>query len=176
MSCSFCRMVSATKASRATCPFSLKRGTYPDTGSRLQRLRPQLTLQVSVGYAMPVKRNVPFEDVNANSAASCTPVLQPREVRPTVLRLWHPESQPQAFLKPDIWHSFHGGCGADFIASALAEALIFLLKGSKDVRRQQVDELQVDWKTNWGGRIPYSGHFSSERLALTSYQALPSPC
>ena len=125
---------------------------------------------------MAGKAGVPFEDFNQNCLWSVTPATSPWCERPVLLRLWHPENAPEAFFKPDIWHNFHGGAGADFIASALTESLTHLLEGSKDARCAEVDGLLMDWVQNHDGKMPYSGHFSAERLALTSYQVQPSAC
>ena len=43
-----------------------------------------------------------------------------------VMRLFHDTENPAGFLKPDLWHCLHLGCGKVFLASAVVEWLPFL--------------------------------------------------
>ena len=114
----------------------------------------------------------PWEDFNVNARWSTVQPQEPWASRPTLLRLFHNVSEPEAFFRPDIWHCYHGGAGKLFVASALAEALA-LFDGSMDNRVEQMAEALRTWAKKPGNQLPHSGQFCKERIQLTSYQVLP---
>ena len=115
----------------------------------------------------------PWEDFNVDCRWAKVEAPEPWIERPTVLRLFHQPSCPEALFRPDIWHNYHGGVGKYFIASCLAEALSLVSGSSKNEKIHQVDELLRAWARKKGNKMPHSGGFCSERIGLTSYQVQP---
>ncbi|CAJ1368946.1 unnamed protein product [Effrenium voratum] len=79
-------------------------------------------------HCMAGTENVPAEDFNENAAWRSVPCSVPwkAEAPPEFLELYHVPDRPEAFVKTDVWHNFHGGAGKDFVASALVECLVLV--------------------------------------------------
>lgn len=115
---------------------------------------------------------VPYEDFRENATWVTAPVLRPWETPPSFLKLRLIRDCPEDFLKPDVWHCFHGGMGMDFASSALVEMLDLVPGGSMKNKCKSMNT----WLNNWigqGNPRPHSGPFLPERVGLTSYQLCP---
>lgn len=119
------------------------------------------------------QNGVDWEDFNENSLWSRLPCTVPWTTPPSFLRLYHDPQHPERFLKPDIWHNFHGGVGKDFVSSSIAELLPVLPGRSIPAKCDHLNTLLFEWTQKPGGQMPHSGAFCRERIGLTSYQVTP---
>ena len=115
----------------------------------------------------------PYEDFSETARWATEPCKPPWHSRPSFLMLNHVTEQPQEFLKVDLWHAFHGGIGADFVASSLVEVMQRVLPpATMPDKCREVNRLLQRWIRK-GNPRPHSGPFLAERISLTSYQVCP---
>ena len=118
------------------------------------------------------KTNVPYEDFTDQAAWLTAPFSRPWVTEPAFLKLSLVRSTPEDFLKPDIWHCFHGGMGMDFAASSLVEMLQLVPGTNIKDKCRSMNRLLSEW-IETGNPRPHSGPFLPERVGLTSYQVCP---
>ena len=116
--------------------------------------------------------SVPYEDFTDQAAWLTAPFSRPWVTEPAFLKLSLVRSGPEHFLKPDIWHCFHGGMGMDFAASSLVEMLQLVPGTNIKNKCRSMNGLLTEW-IEMGNPRPYSGPFLPERVGLTSYQVCP---
>ena len=119
---------------------------------------------------------VPYEDFGDHAKWLTSGCDVPWMSTPSLLQLFHDEDYPTFFYKPDVWHNFHGGCGKDFVASAMTEALVLVPGSSKEAKIQSMSEIMKEWGQQSRHRRPHSGDFCADRIGLTSYQVCPEAC
>ena len=112
------------------------------------------------------QKNVPYEDFSDNARWLTVPCSEPWVNRPSFLMLHHLPDAPHDFLKPDIWHCWHGGIGMDFAASALAEFMDTLPETSAPARRAATVRMLAAWIKK-GDQRPHGAMFPQGNPSIT---------
>ncbi|CAE7709548.1 unnamed protein product [Symbiodinium sp. CCMP2592] len=109
-----------------------------------------------------------YEDFSDNPAWLRSVGIEPPWESPPdlIFRLFHDPGNAGGFLKPDLWHCLHLGCGKVFLASALVEWLPFL-PGLLPSKPWILAYLQRH------GQKLYCRHVSELSVGFDSYQKCP---
>jgi hypothetical protein len=95
-----------------------------------------------------------YEEITRNPAwlKTCS-IERPWSVEPSFMQLYHDEDAPEAFLKTDCWHNWHGGLGKTFHGSAWQELHKWFDGSNMDERYDNIDGHAKEYCKETGMRL-----------------------